>query len=349
MQTPPPLADSTITESVAAHYGLCATAVTFLPIGFDLNSAVYRLDTADGTPYFLKLRRGDFAQSAVRVPAFLHAQDIHEVMAPIATTSGQLWFRAHGFDWMLYPFFDGTDCWTIPLSDAQWIAFGKAMRAIHDAALPAALAWDVPREDYAPRWREIVQRYDEAVERGIGGDAIAQRFAALWRVKQDDIRLMLLRAEALARVLGRQPPATVLCHADIHAGNLLLGADGSLAIVDWDTIIMAPPERDLMFIGGGVSRYWVDATTQALFYQGYGETTVDPVALCYYRYERIIADFAVTCEPVFEHDDNLIDRAEQVDMIAEQFGPNAVIPIAHATYEQHKASIQREQERDQRL
>jgi spectinomycin phosphotransferase len=37
-----------------------------------------------------------------------------------------------------------------------------------------------------------------------------------------------------------------------HAGNVVVGADNELTIVDWDEPILAPKERDLMFIGGGV-------------------------------------------------------------------------------------------------
>ena len=42
----------------------------------------------------------------------------------------------------------------------------------------------------------------------------------------------------------------------IGAGNLLIDAKGSLYIVDWDHPIMAPKERDLMFVGGGVGSAW---------------------------------------------------------------------------------------------
>ena len=38
----------------------------------------------------------------------------------------------------------------------------------------------------------------------------------------------------------------------VHAGNVLLGDNDKLAIVDWDNPIMAPKERDLMFVGGGI-------------------------------------------------------------------------------------------------
>jgi spectinomycin phosphotransferase len=85
-----------------------------------------------------------------------------------------------------------------------------------------------------------------------------------------------------------RPLEPVLCHSDIHAGNLLLTSDGDLYIVDWDNPILALKERDLMFIGGGVAGIWNKAREEALFYQGYGSSDINLIALTYYRYERII-------------------------------------------------------------
>src|SRR5258706_16192517 len=97
MLTPPDLSADTIIACVRDAYGLRICQATFLPIGADVNAAVYRLDAEDGAPYFLKLKRGDFDEVAVAVPAFLHAQGIREVMAPLATSAQRLWASGHGF------------------------------------------------------------------------------------------------------------------------------------------------------------------------------------------------------------------------------------------------------------
>src|SRR6202022_3104592 len=91
----------------------------------------------------------------------------------------------------------------------------------------------------------------------------------------------------------------VLCHSDLHARNVLLGSDDKLAIVDWDNPILAPKERDLMFIGGGIGGIWNDPREKEWFYTGYGGTRIDLVAISYYRYARIVADFAAYGEQIF--------------------------------------------------
>ena len=45
---------------INAAYGLAVDQLTFLPLGADQNTAVYRAGTASGTADFVKLRRGHF-------------------------------------------------------------------------------------------------------------------------------------------------------------------------------------------------------------------------------------------------------------------------------------------------
>src|SRR5262245_9327431 len=106
MLTKPDLSDDTIIACLRDRFGLSISHVTFLPLGW-VNNALYRVTAKSGTPYLLKLRHGPFNEVAVAVPAFLHAQGIRQIMAPIPTTTHTLWVRAHDFVWTLYPFFEG--------------------------------------------------------------------------------------------------------------------------------------------------------------------------------------------------------------------------------------------------
>jgi hypothetical protein len=56
MLTKPDLKDQYLAAAVEAAYGLPAARLTFLPLGADLASAVYRLDAADGAAYLLSIR-----------------------------------------------------------------------------------------------------------------------------------------------------------------------------------------------------------------------------------------------------------------------------------------------------
>ena len=84
---------------------------------------------------------------------------------------------------------------------------------------------------------------------------IAEQFAAFWASRRRDMRAVLERAEQLARAMPDRLGAFVLCHSDLHTGNVLVGAAGQPTIVDWDNPVFARKERDLMFVGAVWAAY----------------------------------------------------------------------------------------------
>jgi spectinomycin phosphotransferase len=334
MLTPPDISNDAIASHVREVWGPHIRQVTFLPIGADEFAAVYRLDAEDGAAYFLKLKWRAFDEVTVALPAFLHAQGILPVMTPIATTASRLWTSAHGFQWILYPFFEGRTGYQATLSNRQWVTFGRTLRAVHDTVLPSALDRLVPREDYSPPWRDVVRAYDQEVDTRPHADPAAVALADFWRTKRDDIREMVDRTERLAQILRQRGLPFVLCHTDLHPGNVLLGPHAEFAIVDWDAPLFAPKERDLMSLGGGVGPAWNDPHEDALFYEGYGPAAIDLEALAYYRYQRIVDDLAAYGAQIFEVRTSPEDRRDGLRRFMGNWLPGHVLDVAHQTYAQ---------------
>lgn len=232
---------------------------------------------------------------------------------------------------ILYPFIAGRDGFEVALSDDQWIDFGETLKGIHTAILPPALQARIPSETFSPHWREMVRSFQAQVEHTTYADSVATNMAAFMQAHRDEIRLLVERAGQLASILQSHPLEPVLCHSDIHAGNLLLATDADLYIVDWDNPILAPKERDLMFIGGGVGGIWNKAREQALFNQGYGSSDINLTALTYYRYERIIQDIAAYCRQILLTGAGGADREQGLRYFISQFLPNNVLEIAYQT------------------
>jgi spectinomycin phosphotransferase len=322
----PSLPDEKILACLRAEYGLPVASLTFLPLGVDPYAAVYRALGADGTLWFVKLRRGLFDDLAVALPAYLHAQGIPQIIAPIATRAGQLWVALDDFTLVLYPFVAGRDAYEQDLSDRQWLEFGAALKRIHTTTLPPALAARVPRESYSPRWRESVKAFQSLVEPETFAEPVAARLAAFLQSKRDEVAFLVERANQLGLALQSRPLDFVLCHSDMHAGNLLLTPGGDLYIVDWDNPTFAPKERDLALIGG--STIWHSARETALFYEGYGQAAVDPAALAYFRYERIIQDIAAFCEQLLQTDAGGADREQALRYLTSSFLPNHELALA---------------------
>jgi spectinomycin phosphotransferase len=333
----PELQETLLASCLHGEYGLRVERLTFLPIGADVNSAVYRVEADDRNVYFLKLRRGLFDEMSLEMPRFLSDLGITQIIAPLRTTSNRLWHRLEPFTMALYPFAAGSDAYNVALSERQWIEFGTTLRRIHDVRLPPALARSLPRETYAPDWRERVRRFQTQLPDAALEDRLSDELATFMAAKAEVVRELVEGAERLAELLHGRPQTWNLCHADIHAGNLLVAANDTFYIVDWDTALLAPKERDLMFIGSGLGRGWNGGPEEGWFYQGYGPTKIDPKGIAYYRCERLVQDIVEFCAQILSATAGEQDRAQSLRYLLSNFRPGGVAEIALRSYRSVKS------------
>lgn len=325
----PELKDEKIIACLKTEYGLSVEKIAFLPLGADLNTAVYRVVTNDETVYFLKLRRGEFDEATVAVPKYLSDLGIKQIIPSLTTQTGQLWASLAPFKVILYPYVEGHNGFERNLSDQQWVEFGAALKRFHTADIPSAITSSIQREKFSPQWRDTVKMFLERIEEETFDEPVAVEMAAFLKIKGDETLELVKRSERFAQMLQEQPPEFILCHADIHAWNLLIDDNDAFYMVDWDTLIFAPKERDLMFVGGGLGgNGHTPREEEDLFYQGYGQTQIDPIAIAYYRYERIIDDIAVYCGQIFLSDEGGEDRKQSLEYLKSNFLPNCTIEMA---------------------
>jgi len=320
---------------VALHtdYGITVTKLDFLPIGNDSNAWVYRVGTVDGQTYFLKVKRDAVYAPSVAVPRYLLEQGMSQVVAPLPTQIQTMWTSIDDFALLLYPFIEGDNGMAVGLSDQQWSDYGAVLRQLHTASLSPELLAQLPRETFVPnpKWCGIVKTLLAAIPTNNYKDALEKELATFWRAKQGEISKIVARTEALGRLLQQQRMAFVLCHADIHTANLLIDSCGQLFFVDWDQPILAPKERDLMFVvGASLGGFVVDGHAERLFFQGYGPAEINWLAIAYYRYEWVVQDLGDYAERVFlmENTGEETKRAAVQELMA-MFASGDVVDVAY--------------------
>ena len=132
---------------------------------------------------------------------------------PIATRDGRLSVPTADGVVALFPFLPGTTPAGWPRwSDDVLDELGRVLTDLH-AVTPAV---DLPREDFS-------------IAGLVPHDRLAQ----------------------LQSVVRRLPERFVVCHTDLIGDNLLVGADGRLSALDWDTAMLGPPEHDLALLMHG--------------------------------------------------------------------------------------------------
>jgi spectinomycin phosphotransferase len=328
----PAIPDETIIACLQAEYGLSLLQIAFLPLGGDLSTAVYRLVTQEGTPYFCKLKRNLFDPISVALPKFLCEQGLLEIIPPRVTRSGALWAVLEEFRLILYPFVEGTAGYEVELTAQQWAGFGAAMKRLHTTSIPLARLPAIRQERYSPEWRGWFRGILERLDRETFSDRLSLDLVGFLQPRREMALEALRRAQELAEEMPLRQLDFVVCHSDIHPGNLLIDGQGTLFIVDWDYPILAPKERDLMFIGGGQGFMPYRAEQEErLFYQGYGPPQIDPVALAYYRCERVVTDLTVECERILSETLGEQDRANAFETLQLYFLPGCTVEMALAS------------------
>jgi len=313
-------------------YNIRITGMRQLFTGADKNTFVYEVNTGKENSgqkvFFLKIRTGDFIESSIQIPHFLFLNNSAHIIDPVKTVRGQLYLKMADHAVVLYPFIRGKSGREAALTKTQWIEFGAALRKIHDTILPLNTA-KIPQETYDGRWRNKLKDYMKELKVKTIESEYARSFVALYDGKRELINKMIFRTEELLKEIQGSKQDHCLCHGDIHAANLLVINKKEFKIVDWDTLIMAPGERDLMFIGGGVTHKWNTAEEEHYFYEGYGgREKVNRRLIVYYRFGRIIEDLAEYYEQFFTAGIGEKNQKVILEIVKNQFEPNDVVDMA---------------------
>ena len=321
-----PTSDQCIIDCLKTYYGIEVVKLTFLPLGADMNAAVYKVETKRHD-YFVKLKHGRSHDTSVAIMELLQHAKVQQIIVPIKTIHDQATQPINDFTLIVYPFIEGQDGFNRSLTDEQWLILGKTLRQIHEINVPAAIQHYIRRETYSPKWREAVRSIYPHLETKPTGE-VAVKLWTFMKEHLEAIQKLVDCAEQLAKKLHNEPIKPILCHSDLHGGNILIDKANNPYIVDWDEPIMAPKERDLMFIGGGVGNVWNKPHEEELFYKGYGETEVNRTILAYYRHVRIVEDIALYSQDILFTTVKDEDKFEMHKHFIDMFEPNGVVDIA---------------------
>ncbi|MDQ2995095.1 MAG: aminoglycoside phosphotransferase family protein [Pseudomonadota bacterium] len=326
-----PPTDQIIIDCLNADYGINVVMLTVIPLGADQGSSVYKAIAQDQSSYFIKLKHDHHHGISVDIVELLRKERIQQIIPPIKSVHGGSTQHLQDFTLIVYPFIEGQDGFSRALSHEQWLTLGKTLKQVHETDVPSVMQQNIRQESYSPKWREIVRSFYPHIESPSVADDIALLLLAFMKEKLPTIRQLVDRAEQLAQLLQNETIRFVLCHSDIHGGNVLLDGASTLYIVDWDDSIMAPKERDLMFIGGGVGNVWNNPQEETFFYEGYGKADINMTLMAYYRHERIVEDIALYCQGVLTTAEGN-DRSVMYMHFIAMFQPMGVVDIAYITY-----------------
>jgi spectinomycin phosphotransferase/16S rRNA (guanine(1405)-N(7))-methyltransferase len=179
------------------------------------------------------------------------------VVAPVPGAGGEPALRFGGrFAAAVYSFTGG--------QSFRWGEWSEELRSavlalviqVHRA--PAGARGFARTEDFGVPSRELT-------EAALGGwdppgrGPFTQAVARLPREHAEPIRRWFERYDALAAEARKRPERNVLTHGEPHPGNVMRTSAG-WRLIDWDTALLAPPERDLWPLGDSAMNEYAAAT-----------------------------------------------------------------------------------------
>jgi spectinomycin phosphotransferase len=207
------------------------------------------------------------------------------VAAPVPALDGQsLRPLGAGHAVAVYPFLPGSPGrWGEPLPGPELDELVAMLAALH-AVDPAAVR--LQRREAGVSWRDDLELALRELGRPwTGGGPFTEPARELLAGAAGPVRRGL---DALDR-WARAPAAAenlVITHGEPHPGNVIRPpADSGIMLIDWDTVALAPPERDL----------WMVATETGDELRRYTELTgrrVDATALELYRLRWALDDLS---------------------------------------------------------
>jgi Phosphotransferase enzyme family len=195
------------------------------------------------------------------------------VVAPAPTSGGQVLTRlSDRYSLAVHPYITGT-----PVGEDGEFARAGDRRAALDLLVQLHCA-----EAVRPRAEDFVVPHLDALGPMTGepreawqGGPYARRAGELLQAHAAGLGVLVNAYAGLARRVAQRPDRMVITHGEPHAGNVMT-TPGGLVLVDWDTVLLAPPERDLWDIAG-------DDQSLLDRYTGATGVQIDPEALALYR------------------------------------------------------------------
>jgi spectinomycin phosphotransferase len=282
-------------------------------------------------------------QRALQVARALHDDACLEfVVAPIPTRGGEM-LRPLGKRYALavYPFLDGeTFAFGQALPPVEWqqlLDMLKRLRASTPAVGPLArrVRVEVDNRDALTdalrgarsfpaggRLSKTAKAASEAAETAKAGET-ATAAHTLLAAHATAVERVLADFDRLAHAVSIRAAPLVISHGEPHPGNVL-ACDGRLLLLDWDTVGLAPPERDLWWLASG------DAADAFADYSTATGVRVDPAALRLYRLRWLLDDLVYCVRTLWTADaitretehamDELVKFVAQAETFANQDG-----------------------------
>jgi spectinomycin phosphotransferase len=317
--------DAIIRTILLEQWQLEVMSIHFIPIGDSAYS--YRVEVQPNNTYYLKVvdqrtaagRRTavhmDFSLPLQRLVAKLHLAEVNAPL-PQPTITGALHAIEGSFLFALYTFIHGeTLADAYPMSPTLVEHIGRTLADLHTIQIPEALQERSPQDSRTAPFDADLLADLASLEKISPHDALyLRRLREITWPRREQIQAFLAHSQEYARKAHQTPVSSVVCHGDARGGNMILSPSRQLTLLDWESAVMAPPERDAFIYVGFLGE---DFTA---FDAGYRTIHKEPIHwhaewLAYYAYRLQLRNLAHWLHKLLHESLDEVQRDNDVTMI----------------------------------
>lgn len=280
------------------HWGLGRAQLEYLPVGFGSHHwrtvdsrGVRRFVTVDDLQASFQASPDtnvvfDALDRAFRTACWLRDEaQLEFVVAPLRDDDGIVIRRlSDRYAVTVSPFIVGESSGWGPYESADDRRdMGRLLGRLHAATehVPA----DLPRRDdlSVPARVAFVEALED-LERQWTSGPYAEPVRCLLQANADDLQRRLQEYDELGAQVRESAESWVVTHGEPHRANVIRDSQGGVRLVDWDTTLIAPRERDLRMVLDDDLTGWDDYVAAA------GDATLNRQAIELYRRWWELAD-----------------------------------------------------------
>jgi spectinomycin phosphotransferase len=252
-ERPPDIRDSDIAGALARQWPLSVQELSYLPVGF----GGYHWLAVDqtGSRWFVTV--SDLAapwvpdlSAAMQTAAWLAGEaGLEFVVAPVPTREGLVVGTLNSQHALtLFPYLDAAPShFDDPIDDDDRDAVIDLLATLHTAA---PKGFQVPSRPLELANHQTVERAMASLDVSWTGGPYAEPGRELLAQYEEPLRQARTRFDGLLDRVRKAGGPYVITHGEPHPGNLLRTSAG-LRLIDWDTVALARPERDLWSVISG--------------------------------------------------------------------------------------------------
>jgi spectinomycin phosphotransferase len=251
-----------LAQELSTHWGMEVPNLAYAPVG--AGSYHWLAVEASGRRWFISAddltslgtsdagnRELDFLtlEAAYKTATALREAGLAFVAAPVADRTGRLVRRVLS-NWAVavFPWLEGESgnfgVWYEPL---QQVEAARIVGQLHRATPPDSIRlWDSSIPHQVPLFDAF-----EELDRPWTSGPYGERARALLSRSRDEVEALFSRYASLVNAVLVSRPSWVVTHGEPHSSNFMSAGDGSMYLIDWDTVRLGPPERDLAVLLDG--------------------------------------------------------------------------------------------------